>query len=91
MKITREMVIELNDELRVKGCPFKYEYDSYGTSGNPQIKIALPSMNSVSSFIINPTRDFFDWMELWFKNKGIELSYNNDGSIMWSRSGWKND
>ena len=35
-----------------------------------------------------PTRDFFDWMELWFKNKGIELSCNADGSILWSKSGW---
>jgi hypothetical protein len=31
-------------------------------------------MNSVDSFTINPTRDFFDWMELWFKNKGIEIN-----------------
>lgn len=45
-------------------------------------------MSSVDSFIINPTRDFFDWMELWFKNKGIELSCNADGSILWSKSGW---
>lgn len=27
MKITREMVMELNNELAVKGCPFRYEYE----------------------------------------------------------------
>ena len=29
MKITREMVMELNNELAVKGCPFRYEYESW--------------------------------------------------------------
>ena len=88
MKITLEMVTEFNNELALKGCPFRYEYDEYGISGNSQIKITLPSMSSVASFTVNPTRDFFDWMELWFKNKGIELSCNADGSILWSKSGW---
>ena len=28
---------------------------------------------------------------LKFENgRGIELSYNNDGSIFWSKDGWKN-
>lgn len=27
MKITREMVMELNNELAVKGCSFRYEYE----------------------------------------------------------------
>ncbi len=26
MKITQEMVMELNNELINKGCPFRYEY-----------------------------------------------------------------
>lgn len=26
MKITQEMVVELNNELINKGCPFRYEY-----------------------------------------------------------------
>lgn len=31
MKITLEMVTEFNNELALKGCPFRYEYDEYGT------------------------------------------------------------
>lgn len=89
MKITKEMVMELNNELVNKGCPFRYEYDPAEHSGNPHMIITLPSMNCVSSFIINPTREFFDWLELWFKEKGIELSCNNDGSILWSKNGWQ--
>jgi hypothetical protein len=88
MKITREMVMELNNELSNKGCPFRYDYIE---ERNPQIEITLPSVNYVDSFIINPTREFFDWLELWFKMKGIELNYNNDGSIMWSKGGWDED
>lgn len=89
MKITKEMVMELNKELANKGCSFRYEYDNtLHHSDNPAMRITLPSMCCVSSFIINPTREFFDWLELWFKLKGIELGCNNDGSILWSRNGW---
>ena len=88
MKITQEMVMELNNELINKGCPFRYEYEKNTTSGNPRIKITLPSMSCVSSFIINPEREFFDWLKLWFKIRGIKLCFNNDGSICWSKDGW---
>lgn len=91
VKITNEMVIELNKELANKGCPFRYEYDEVGFTGNPHMKISLPSMKGVDSFIINPTKEFSDWLELWFKDKGVELSHNNDGSIMWSKDGWDNE
>lgn len=89
MQITKEMVIELNTELAIKGCPFRYKYVFNKLSmGNPEIEITLPSMNYVSSFIVNPTNEFYDWLKMWFKSKGIELSCNNDGSILWSKSGW---
>lgn len=89
MKITEEMVMELNNELINKGCPFRYKYDENISGGNPHMIITLPSMSNVDSFIINPTREFFDWLELWFKMKGVELSCNNDGSILWSKNGWQ--
>lgn len=80
--------MELNNELANKGCPFRYEYDEDELTGIPHIEITLPSMNCVSSFNINPTREFFDWLELWFKTRGIELNHNNDGSVLWGKSGW---
>lgn len=88
MKITEEMVMELNSELIFKGCPFRYKYDPTGYTGNPHMEITLPNMNCVSSFIINPTSEFFDWLKLWFKVKGIELGCNNNASILWSKNGW---
>ena len=42
-------------------------------------------MNCVDSFIVNQTKEFFDWLKLWFKEKyKIELNCNNTGSVMWS-------
>jgi len=91
MKITEEMVIELNNELKDMGCPFRYEYDENGYTGNPHMKITLPNMTYVDSFIINPSREYFNWLKLWFKHKGIDLSCNNDGSIIWSLNGWNSE
>lgn len=88
MKITKEMVMELNNELAVMGCPFRYKYQDCFMSGNSQIEIILPNLYYVDSFSINPTKEFFSWLELWFKIKGIELSYNNTKSIIWSKNGW---
>ena len=88
MKITRTMVEELNGELENNNCPFRYEYYEPDYTNNPHMKITLVSMGYVDSFIINPTREFFEWLKLWFSHKGVELSFNNDGSIMWSRNGW---
>ena len=89
MKITREMVVELNSELTVMGCPFRYKFNGEtGIGNNTQMELILPSMNYVSSFMVYPTTEFFVWLTTWFKNRGIELSSNNDSSILWSSSGW---
>ena len=88
MKITEEMVMELNNELANKGCVFRYELAHLQHDVNPTMKAVLVSMNNVDSFIINITDDFFMWLRLWFKVKGIELAWNNTRDIFWSRSGW---
>jgi len=89
MKITRLMVAELNAELRTMGCPFRYRFEEERYSySNPRIEIILPSMNYVDSFMVHPTEEFFTWLYAWFEAKGIELSCNNTGSILWSKNGW---
>lgn len=89
MKITREMVVELNKELANKHCSFRFNFQGENEySCNTQMEITLPSLKYVNSFIINPNEEFYDWLELWFKLKGIELSYNNTRTIIWSKSGW---
>lgn len=88
MKITKEMVIELNNELANRGCSFRFEYGGEEFGKNPNINIIPCSMVYIDSYIINPTQEFFDWLELWFKLKGITLGFNNTRSIVWSMDGW---
>jgi hypothetical protein len=90
MKITKEMAEELNKELAVRGYPFRYDYDE-NMASNLHMEMTLPSMKGVHSFIINPTREYLDWLTLWFKIRGIEISWNNTASIMWSSSGWDDE
>lgn len=89
MKITDAMVYMLNEELEYRGYPFTYKYDDIISKSNPCMRISLPRMRGVQSFNIVPTEEFFDWLEDWFKRYDIELSYNNDGSIIWSKNGWE--
>lgn len=87
-KITKEMVMKLNNELSVMGCPFRYVYEETpDVISIPRMKITLSSMNCVSSCIINVEKEFLDWLELWFKtNYDIELTCNNTGSTLWSKN-----
>lgn len=86
MRLTKEMVVDLNNELAVKGCPFRYEFQESVGVGIPSMEITLPNMNYVDSFIINVTREFLEWLELWFKTKyNVELNCNNTGSVFWSK------
>lgn len=85
MEITSEMVMKLNNELENKGYPFKYEYNKPEDDRCPYIKITLTNMKGVNNFIINPTDEFFDWLNLWFKLNGVELYCNNDKSILWGQ------
>lgn len=85
MKITRKMVMELNNELAVKGCPFRYKLQFMGNEFT-SVMITLPNMNCVDSFVINVTEEFYEWLDMWFKTKyNIELNYNNTGSAFWSK------
>ena len=43
----------------------------------------------IHSSIINLTEGFYKVLEDFFSERDIELSYNNDGSIFWSKDGWK--
>lgn len=93
MNITSEMVIELNNELEIKGCPFRYKYEGVTEFSHiPSMAVTLPNMNCVGSCIINVTSEFLEWLELWFETKyGIELKRNTNGSILWSKNGWTDD
>ena len=90
MKITKKMVEEFNQTLENLNCSFRLEFDNKTIGfGNPTCQI-VPSNNIfIESSIINVTKEFYKVLEEFFTKRGIELSYNNDGSIFWSKDGWK--
>lgn len=88
MKITEDMVIDFNHTLENLGCSFKLKYDDNGLGfSNPTCQIVPASDMFIHSAIINVTNEFYKILDDFFLKKGIELSYNNDGSIFWSKNG----
>ena len=84
MKLTEKMVFELNSELSIMGCPFRYAY-SEGTV--PSMEIQLSNTNYIKCYTIYPSDNFKEWLYKWFRFKfGIELKCNNTGNILWSKN-----
>ena len=88
MKITEDMVTVFNQILENLSCCFKLKFEG-GMCGNGQCKIVPLNDMFIKSSIINLTEEFYKVLEDYFSKRGIELSYNNDGSIFWSKDGWK--
>lgn len=89
MKITEDMVVQLNTEIAMMGCPFRYNFMNEGHAAiNPHIQLVLASMTNVLCFTVYPTDEFIKWLYSWFALRGVELSCNNDRSIFWSKNGW---
>ncbi len=90
MKITREMTNELNIVLANMGCSFKFHFREEPL--NNMIEVEPMNSQFIDSSIINLTKDFYKFLEDFFKSKGIEeLCYNNTGSTIWSKNGWSAD
>lgn len=85
-KITKEMVENFNQSLETMNCSFKLRYDD--SWKNPQCEIVPSNTLFINSAIINPTKEFYQTLDAFFKVNGIELSYNNTRDIFWSISGY---
>lgn len=88
MKITQEILNDLNDTLFRMGCKFKYKWiNDYSENGViPTIVQTIEDNNGfIDSVIINCNSSFYTWLDKFFKEKyDITLSYNNTRSICWS-------
>lgn len=85
-RITQKMLDVLNEELLAKGCIFRYEVKNRNEDGSINtIHRVLPDNTWIDSYIINATEDFYKWFEEFFKEYGIEISYNNTKSICWAK------
>ena len=86
MKLTKEMVSELNNELAVMGCSFRFAFCESKMTGLPSMEITLPSKNYVHSYIINVSRAYLEWQDMWFKTRyNVVLNCNNTGSVFWCK------
>lgn len=88
MKITEDMVTVFNQTLENLNCSFRLKFKN-GMCGNGQCEVVPSNDMFIQSSIINLTEEFYKALEEFFEKRGIELSYNNDGSIFWSKNGWK--
>ena len=87
-RITEDMVIIFNQTLENLDCSFKLDFRKTSVPGNTSCEIVPANNRFIHSSIINLTDEFYETLENFFKKKGIELSYNNTGSIFWSKNGW---
>lgn len=84
MDITKDMVTVLNMQLQNEGCSFKYEF--IDTDELPKCKL-VPSHNKyIHNFNINVTAEFYNVLRDFFRQRNIEIVFNNDGSIFWSKT-----
>jgi hypothetical protein len=62
-----------------------YKFQEDTTIGeNPMIKLTLTDMSFVDNCILNMTNEFYNYVENFFAEYGIKLTYNNTRSIAWS-------
>lgn len=87
MKITKDMVRELNELLAEVGCIFKFEFCDREI--NPVIEVVPKSSAYLDSYVINLTSEFYEVLKEFFAQKGITLACNNTGSTWWSANGWE--
>lgn len=86
MKITESMVEEFNRTLKNLNCSFKIHINA--REKNPSCEIIPSNDLFIKSSIINVNESFYKVLESYFSDRGIELRYNNTGSIFWSKDGW---
>lgn len=86
-KLTREMIKDLNGKLKEKGVGFRYEF-SDETTYAPKAQIIVEDNGNgwVDNVIVNCTDAYYEWLKEWFSTKyGIIITFNNTGSIFWSK------
>lgn len=85
MEITKEMVEEFNEWLRISRCIFRLKFTHIKPFDTPACEVVVANNTFIHSSIINLTDEFYDIMEEFFKDKGVSLiNYNNTRTIFWN-------
>lgn len=80
MKITQDMIVVFN--LNMENDESILRIEEWNGMEN-SFQIVACSNVYLDSFILNPNKDFYDTLELFFKERGITLTYNNTKNIFW--------
>ena len=76
--ITQDMLDELNNELSDSIIMLKLRDDHV-------VDFVLRNTRRVDSYIINLEDETHEMVQKYFKDKGIEIMYNNTCSCFWAR------
>ncbi len=76
--ITQDMLDELNNELSDSIIMLKLRDDHV-------VDFVLRNTRRVDSYIINLEDETHEMVQKYFKDKGIEIMYNNTRSCFWAR------
>lgn len=86
-KITKEMVDDLNAVLKNMHCAFKFKFNEPDAlSTIPTIEVIPANSIFIESSIINLASSGHAFIRGFFNKRGIELNYNNTGTIMWAKN-----
>lgn len=80
-KITKSLAHEFNVLMANNGSIIRLEYIQQPFYA--MFKVCPCNMLYIDSYILNPTEEFYEILENFFKNKDIKLSYNNTHTIFW--------
>ncbi|MWV44939.1 hypothetical protein GRF59_15055 [Paenibacillus sp. HJL G12] len=77
-EITEEYINEFNQTLKNMGSIIKLRRNGF------KVDIGITDNAFVSSFVLNPSNEFYSKLEAFLKTKGIhQVTYNNTGSCFW--------
>lgn len=77
-------VEDLNEELKQKGCSFKLKFSEHIGYSNTASVVPISNV-FIDSTTINLNNAGYEYIENFFKKRGITLSYNNARDIFWAK------
>lgn len=83
--ITKDMINEFNSIL--KNLDSGLRVDIYSSSDEKNLICTINPANNkyIKSAIFNFADEFYWMLEQFFNDRGIEINYNNTGSIFWAK------
>lgn len=84
-QIEQKDVDDLNEELKQKGCSFKFKFSEHIGYSNTACIVPISNV-FIDSSIINLNKAGYEYIESFFKKRGITPSYNNTRTIFWAKN-----